>query len=112
MIDRLLASFAVKEFGDLEAEITITDELIERLNAALQSSSEGQFLAHAESGVLEKTKHVGLYRDNRLINAVLHADHFNESDVVSIFQIARRAIGCVADQRMMRAGRAIYETMP
>lgn len=60
----LLASFAVQEFGDLDAEVTVTDEVIERVNAALQSSSEGQFLAHAESGVLEKTKHVGLYRDN------------------------------------------------
>jgi AbiV family abortive infection protein len=108
----LLASFAVQEFGDLDAEITVTDELIERVNAALQSSSEGRFLAHAESGVLEKTKHVGLYRDNRLINAVVHADHFNESDVASIFQIARRATGCVADPRTMRTGRAIYETTP
>jgi AbiV family abortive infection protein len=108
----LLASFAVQELGDLDAEITVTDELIERVNAALQSSSEGRFLAHAESGVLEKTKHVGLYRDNRLINAVVHADHFNESDVASIFQIARRATGCVADPRTMRTGRAIYETTP
>ena len=58
----LLASFAVKEFGDLDAEVTITDELVERVRAALQSSSEGKFLAHAESGVLEKTKHVvGIY---------------------------------------------------
>jgi AbiV family abortive infection protein len=108
----LLASFAVKEFGDLDAEIAITDELIERVRAALQSSSEGQFLAHAESGVLEKTKQVGLYKDNSLINPVVRADHFNESDVASIFQIAQRVIGCVADLRMMRAGRAIYETTP
>jgi AbiV family abortive infection protein len=108
----LLASFAVQEFGDLDAEITVTDELIERVNATFQSSSEGRFLAHAESGILEKTKHIGLYRDNKLINAVVHADHFNEADVTSIFQIARRATGCVADPRIMRTGRAIYETTP
>src|ERR1700722_5227660 len=30
----LRASFAVQEFGDLDAEITVTNELIERVNAA------------------------------------------------------------------------------
>jgi hypothetical protein len=37
----LLASFAVKEVGDLDAEGAITDELIERVSKAFQTGSEG-----------------------------------------------------------------------
>jgi AbiV family abortive infection protein len=108
----LVASFAFKEFGDLAAEVTITEELIERVSTAFQNSSEGQFLAHAESGVLEKTKHIGIYKDAWLTAALLDADHFDEADVTSIFETARRAINCISDVHVMRAGRAIYETTP
>lgn len=106
----LLASFAVKEFGDLDAESAITDELVERVSKTFQTSSEGRFLAHAQSGVLEKTKHVGMYRDDWLSALSLHADQFNRSDVTSIFEKARHAIAIIGDRRVMRTGRAIYET--
>jgi AbiV family abortive infection protein len=108
----LLASFAVREFGDLHIEVTVTDELIQRVSTAFHDSKEGQFLRHVESGVLEKTKHVGLYRDDWLTALSLHADQFNESDVTSMFETARSAIATIGDARCMHAGRAIYETNP
>jgi AbiV family abortive infection protein len=108
----LVASFAVKEFGDLDAEVILTGDLIERVSKAFQDSEEGQFLAHVQSGVLEKTKQIGIYRDDWLTTASLHADQFHESDVISIFDTARRAIAVIDDERVMQTGRAIYETSP
>jgi AbiV family abortive infection protein len=107
----LLASFAVKEFGDRETE-AITDDFIKEVSEAFRVSPEGQFLAHVQRGVLEKTKQVGIYRDGWLTAASLHADQFDESDVVSIFETARRVIALIDDARVMRTGRAIYETSP
>jgi len=106
----LLASFAVKEFGDLDAEVAIADDLIERVSKAFQDSPEGKFLTHVGIGALEMTKHIGIYRDDWLTAASLHADQFNEADVTSMFETARRAIAVVGDPRIMRTGRAIYET--
>lgn len=108
----LLASFAIKEFGDLETEGAITDELVERVSKAFQTSAEGRFLAHTQNGVLEKTKHVGIYRDDWLSALSLHADQFERSDVTSIFEKARHAIAAIGDRRIMHTGRAIYETNP
>lgn len=108
----LLASFAVKEFGDIAAEGPISDELVERVSKAFQTSTEGRFLAHTQSGVLEKTKHVGMYRDDWLSELSLHADQFDRSDVASIFEKARHAISVIGDHRVMRTGRAIYKTYP
>jgi AbiV family abortive infection protein len=108
----MLASFAVEQFGDMDAEVPITDDLIKRVSKAFQDSREGQFLGHIQSGVLEKTKHVGIYRDGWLAAASLHADQFNEADVTSIFETARRAIAVVDDTQIMRTARAIYETSP
>lgn len=67
-------------------------------------------MRHAASGVVEKTKHVGLYRDDWLTAASLDADQFVESDVISIFQVARNVTKAMADLRCLRVGRAIYET--
>jgi AbiV family abortive infection protein len=108
----ILASFAVEKFGDMDAEVTITDDLLKHVSEAFRDSPEGQFLAHVQSGVLEKTKHIGIYRDDWLTVASLHADQFNEADVTSMFETARRAIAIVGDARIMRTGRAIYETSP
>jgi AbiV family abortive infection protein len=105
----VLASFAVEQFGDMEAEVPITDDLIKHIGKAFQNSHEGQFLAHVQSGVVEKTKHIGIYRDEWLTAASLHADQFNEADVTSMFDTARRAIAVVDDARVVRTGRAIYE---
>jgi hypothetical protein len=44
--------------------------------------------------------------------ASLHSSQFNEADVISMFETARRAIAVVDDAQMMLAGRAIYETSP
>ena len=90
----------------------MTDDLLKRVSEAFQESPEGQFLAHVQSGTLEKTKHIGIYRDDWLTAASLHADQFNEMDVTSMFETARRAIAVVGDERIMRTGRAIYETSP
>jgi hypothetical protein len=64
------------------------------------------------SGALKKTKPLGLYGDDWLTDASLHADQFGDADVKTIFSIARRAIEVVDDARIMRTGRAIYETSP
>jgi AbiV family abortive infection protein len=108
----LLASFAVEKFGDTDAELVITDDLIERVSKAFWDSPEGQFLAHVEMGALEKTKHMGMYWDDWLTAASLHADQFNDADVTSMFETARRAIKVIGDPRIMHVGRAIYETSP
>lgn len=108
----LLASFAVREFGDLDADGDITDEIVDRVSGAFQSSYEGRFLSHIENGVLEKTKHVGMYRDDWLTAMSLHAEQFEQSDVTAIFEKARQAIASISDVRVMRTGRAIYETNP
>ena len=68
----LVASFAVDKFGDLDAEVPITDDLVERVAKAFFDSPEGKFLAHTQSGVIEKTKHIGIYRDDWLMAASLH----------------------------------------
>ena len=53
-----------------------------------------------------------MYRSDWLTDASLHADQFSAADVDEIFSIARRAIEVVDDARIMRTGRAIYETSP
>lgn len=108
----MLASFAVAEFGDMDANVDISDELIERVGNAFYDSPEGKFLDHVQSGVLEKTKHIGMYQDDWLTAASLHFSQFNEADVISMFETARRAIAVVDDAQIMRTGRAIYETSP
>jgi AbiV family abortive infection protein len=106
----LLASFAVREFGTVVDDAN--EELVQRVAAAFSLSREGQFVSHVHGGALEKTKQLGLYRDDWLTDASLHADQFNDADVKAIFSIARRAIEVVDDARIMRTGRAIYETTP
>lgn len=69
-------------------------------------------MSQVHGGALDKTKQLGLYRDGWLTDASLHADQFSDADVDAIFTIARRAIEVVHDARIMRTGRAIYETTP
>jgi hypothetical protein len=69
-------------------------------------------MSQVQGGALDKTKQLGLYRDDWLTDASLHADQFSDTDVNAIFSIARRAIEVVDDARIMRTGRAIYETSP
>ena len=69
-------------------------------------------MSQVHGGALDKTKQLGLYRDGWLTDASLHADQFSDADVDAIFKIARRAIEVVHDARIMRTGRAIYETTP
>jgi AbiV family abortive infection protein len=108
----LLASFAVREFGDQDDGSEVTDEMVERVSSAFRDSKEGRFLSHVESGMLEKTKHIGMYRDDWLTELSLHAEQFDETDVTAIFDKARLAISVSGDVRIMRTGRAIYETSP
>lgn len=88
------------------------EELVRRVADAFRLSDEGRFMSHVHSGALEKTKQLGLYRDDWLTDASLHADQFSDTDVNAILSIARRAIDVVGDARIMRTGRAIYETSP
>jgi AbiV family abortive infection protein len=106
----LLASFAIREFGNVVDDAN--EELVQRFAAAFRLSREGQFMSHVCGGALDKTKQLGLYRDDWLTDASLHADQFSETDVDAIFSIALRAIEVVDDARIMRIGRAIYETSP
>jgi AbiV family abortive infection protein len=101
----LLAAFAVREFGTVEA-------LVIRVADAFRLSDEGRLMSQVHGGALEKTKHLGLYRDDWLTEASLHADQFSAADVDAIFTMARRAIEVVDDGRIMRTGRAIYQSSP
>lgn len=105
----LLASFALKEHSGI-VEAPITDELIEGVAKAFHDSLEGRFLHHVESGAVEKTKHLAMYRDEWLTIASFDADQFQKSDVTGIFEFARSAVAVFGDTRVMRTGRAIYET--
>jgi AbiV family abortive infection protein len=106
----LLASFSVREFG---AEVDdANEELVQRVADAFRLSHEGRFMSQVYGGVLEKTKQLGLYHDDWLTAASLHSDQFSDADVNAILTIARRAIEVVDDARIMRTGRAIYETAP
>ncbi|APO52727.1 hypothetical protein BDS110ZK4_13420 [Bradyrhizobium diazoefficiens] len=67
-------------------------------------------MSNVHVGALDKAKQIGLYRDDWLTDATLHADQFTEADVGAIFTIARRAIEAVEDPLIMNTGRAIYET--
>lgn len=102
----LLASVAVREFS---AEVD-NEELVHRVAEAFRLSREGQFMSNVHVGALDKAKQIGLYRDDWLTDASLHADQFTEADVGAIFTIARRAIEAVEDPLIMNTGRAIYET--
>jgi AbiV family abortive infection protein len=104
----LLASFAVKEFGT-EVDDT-SEELVHRVAEAFRLSPEGRFMSQVHLGAVDKTKQLGFYRDDWLMAASLHADQFSGADVDAIFSIARCAGEAVCDGRIMRTGRAIYET--
>jgi AbiV family abortive infection protein len=106
----LLASFAVREFGTVVDHAN--EELVQRVAEAFRLSREGQLMSQVHGGALDKTKQLGLYRDDWLTDASLHADQFSDADVNAIFTIARRAIEVVDDARIMRTGRAIYESSP
>jgi AbiV family abortive infection protein len=106
----LLGSFAVREFGTVVDDAN--EELIQRVAEAFRLSPEGQLMSQVQGGALDKTKQLGLYRDDWLTDASLHADQFSDADVNAIFAIARRAIEVADDARIMRTGRAIYETTP
>jgi AbiV family abortive infection protein len=106
----LLGSFAVREFGTVVDDTN--EELVQRVVEAFRQSHEGQLMSQVQGGALDKTKQLGLYRDDWLTDASLHADQFSDTDVNAIFSIARRAIEVVDDARIMRTGRAIYETSP
>ena len=106
----LLGSFAVKEFGT--AVDDANEELVQRVADAFRLSPEGRLMSQVEGGALDKTKQLGLYRDDWMTEASLHADQFSNTDVNAILSIARRAIDVVDDARIMRTGRAIYETTP
>ena len=69
-------------------------------------------MSQVHGGALDKTKQLGLYCDDWMTEASLHADQFSNTDVNAILSIARRAIDVVDDARSMRTGRAIYETTP
>jgi AbiV family abortive infection protein len=105
----LLASFAVKECSGI-IEAPITDELVEGVARAFHDSLEGRFLGHIATGAFEKTKHLAMYRDEWLTSASLNADQFVKSDVTGILEFARSAVAAFDDARIMRTGRAIYET--
>jgi hypothetical protein len=104
----LLASFAVREFGTVVDDVN--EELVQRVAEGFKLSRQGQLMSQVLGNALEKTKQLGLYRDDWLTDASLHADQFSDADVDAIFTIARQAIEVVSDARIMRTGRAIYET--
>lgn len=105
----LLASFAVKEFGPLIGGSVPDDDLIERVAKSLYESHEGRLFRHIQIGAVEKTKHLAMYRDEWLTGASLHADQFEKSDVIALFEYARGAVNMLSDERAMRAARAMYE---
>lgn len=106
----LLAAFAVREFGTVVDDAN--EALIQRVADAFSLSDEGRLMFQVLGGALEKSKHLGLYHDDWLTEASLHADQFSATDVNAIFTMAQRAIEVVDDGRIMRTGRAIYGSSP
>ena len=106
----LLGSFSVREFGTVVDDAN--EQLVQHVAEAFRLSPEGRLMSQVQGGALDKTKQLGLYRDNWITDASLHADQFTDIDVKALFSIARRAIEVGDDARIMRTGRAIYETTP
>jgi AbiV family abortive infection protein len=106
----LLACKAVVAVGNDEIEGPISDELVERVAKALHDSEEGRFNTHVGLGALDKTKQLALYRDDWADAFGISADQFDQSDVTKIFDTARQAIAAVGDNKLVRVGRAVYET--
>ena len=106
----LLAAFAVKNFQQKSETISeVTDSFVEAVARAFYESREGKFLRNIDIGALEKTKQLGIYRDDWLFSLSLHANQFQKSDVTSILEAARNAITSLSDDRTSYVGRAIYE---
>ena len=90
--------------------MTLTDTFVEEVARAFYESAQGRFLSHIAIEALEKTKQVGIYRDDWLSALSLHASQFKEADVVSICDAARNAVAALSNNRVVQTGRAIFQT--
>jgi hypothetical protein len=106
----LLAQFAVKEFGhQVDAGSGADDEqFVERVAKAMFESEHHLFNDHVEIGALNKTKQLAIYSDDWWAAAGLN-QNFERKDVEELFEKCRVAMRVVADAKMMRVGKAIFD---
>jgi hypothetical protein len=71
-------------------------------------SEPGRFSDHVEMTVIDKVKQLAIYYDDWWVAAGLD-QNFERKDVEDLFEKCRSAIGVVADPKMMRVGKALFE---
>jgi len=106
----LLAESVANELGEVIMNGPINDELVERVARFMHENKSGRFHWLVGIGAVDKTKQVALYRDDWLEAAGLSAEQFSGGDLEELFERCRLAVAAVSDQRVMRVGKAIYET--
>ena len=106
----LLAESVTKEWGDLVNTEPSSEALVERVARSMYHSEPGRFHWIVGIGAIDKTKQFSLYRDDWFEIAGLSADQFEGDDVARVLERCRLAVAVVGDKRIMRVGKAVYET--
>ena len=74
----------------------------------IAGSSEGRDMDHAAIGVLDRIKHIALYRDENATELGLTPERIGASDVNEIIDMGATAAEGLGDEATMEIGRAIY----
>jgi hypothetical protein len=82
---------------------------VERAAKAMYQSEHGRFSAHVEMTVIDKVKQLAIYYDDWWVAAGLD-QNFESKDVEELFEKCRSAIHAVAEPKVMRGGKAIWQT--
>ena len=102
----LLGQLAVREFADeVDGGSGEDDEqFVACVVKAMSESGPGLFKAYVEMAAVDKA----IYYDDRWVAAGLD-QNFERKDAEELFEKCRSAIRVVADTKMMRVGKAIFE---
>jgi AbiV family abortive infection protein len=106
----LLAESFTKEWRDLVKREGGSEVLVEDVARWMRDSEPGRFHGMVGIGAVDKTKQLSLYRDDWFELAGLSADQFDGEDVARVLERCRLVVAVVDDKRIMRVGKAIYET--
>ena len=87
-----------------------SEALVERVARSMYNSEPGRFHWMVGIGAVDKTKQLSLYRDDWFEIAGLSADQFEGDDVARVLERCRLAVAVVGDKRVVRVGKAIFET--
>ena len=105
----LLAESVTNELGEEIASCPTDNALVERVARFMHGSESGRFHWLVRIGAVDKTKQLGLYRDDWFETAGLGAAQFSDADAQTLFERCRLAVAGIGDQRVMRVGKALYE---